>query len=59
MKQNIAWAAGYNLLTIPIAAGVLFPFGIVLRPEWGALIMSASSVIVVVNALSLRKASLN
>lgn len=59
MKQNLAWAAGYNLLTIPIAAGVLFPFGILLRPEWGALIMSASSVIVVVNALSLRKANLN
>ena len=59
MKQNLAWAAGYNLLAMPIAAGILFPFGILLRPEWGALIMSASSVIVVVNALSLRRANLN
>ncbi|MCH7541468.1 heavy metal translocating P-type ATPase [Patescibacteria group bacterium] len=58
MKQNLAWAAGYNLLAIPIAAGILFPFGILLRPEWGALIMSASSVIVVVNALGLRNAKL-
>jgi Cu2+-exporting ATPase len=58
MKQNLAWAAGYNLIAIPIAAGVLFPFGILLRPEWGALIMSASSVIVVVNALRLRNAEL-
>jgi len=55
MKQNLIWAAGYNVFAIPIAAGVLFPIGIVLRPEWGALLMSASSVIVVVNALSLKK----
>jgi len=59
MKQNLAWAAGYNLIAIPVAAGILFPFGVLLRPEWAALIMSVSSVIVVVNALSLRKASLN
>jgi Cu2+-exporting ATPase len=58
MKQNLAWAAGYNLIAIPVAAGILFPFGILLRPEWGALIMSASSVIVVVNALRLRNAEL-
>jgi Cu2+-exporting ATPase len=58
MKQNLLWASGYNALAIPIAAGILFPWGIVLRPEWGALIMSASSIIVVVNALLLRSEKL-
>lgn len=58
MKQNLAWATGYNLLAIPAAAGVFFSWGIVLRPEWGALLMSASSVIVVANALLLRKTKL-
>lgn len=54
MKQNLAWATGYNLFAIPLAAGVLYPWGFTLRPEWGALLMSASSVIVVFNALRLR-----
>ena len=55
MKQNLAWAAGYNILAIPAAAGVFYQsFGILLRPEWGALLMSASSIIVVFNALLLR-----
>jgi Cu2+-exporting ATPase len=54
MKQNLAWATGYNLLAIPAAAGVFWRFGIILRPEWGALLMSASSIIVVANALRLR-----
>lgn len=58
MMQNLAWAAGYNIIAIPIAAGVLFSFGIVLRPEWSALLMSASSVIVVANALLLKRAKL-
>lgn len=58
MKQNLAWAAGYNILAIPVAAGALFSFGILLRPEWAALLMSASSVIVVLNALALRKVKL-
>jgi Cu2+-exporting ATPase len=58
MYQNLAWATGYNLITIPIAAGVLQPWGIVLRPEWGALAMSASTVIVAVNALLLRRAEI-
>jgi len=58
MKQNLAWAAGYNLIAIPVAAGVLFPFGILLRPEWSALLMSASSIIVVANALTLRNVQL-
>lgn len=54
MKQNLAWAAGYNIMAIPVAAGILFPFGILLRPEWAAILMSASSIIVVGNALLLR-----
>lgn len=58
MKENLAWATGYNAVTIPLAAGVLFSFGILLRPEWSALLMSSSSVIVVINALSLRSAKL-
>ena len=58
MKQNLAWATGYNLLAIPAAAGVFIPWGIMLRPEWGALLMSASSIIVVINALTLRSLKL-
>ncbi len=54
MKENLAWATGYNLIAIPAAAGVFSRFGILLRPEWGALLMSASSIIVVANALRLR-----
>ena len=55
MKQNLWWAAGYNFLAIPIAAGVLIPIGIKLRPEFGALIMATSSIIVVINSLMLKK----
>lgn len=55
MKQNLAWATGYNILAIPAAAGVFSSWGIVLRPEWGAFLMSLSSVIVVANALLLRR----
>ncbi|MGH8876315.1 MAG: heavy metal translocating P-type ATPase [Stackebrandtia sp.] len=54
--QNLFWAAIYNLLAIPIAAGTLYPsLGILLRPEWAALLMSASTVIVTLNALALRR----
>ena len=53
MHQNLAWAAGYNILAFPLAAGVLYPF--VLSPEVAALSMSGSSVIVAVNALLLRR----
>jgi Cu2+-exporting ATPase len=56
MKQNLFWAAIYNLVAIPVAAGVLYPvFGVMLRPEFGALAMSASSITVVSNALLLRR----
>ena len=58
--QNLFWAAIYNVLAIPIAAGVLYPsLGILLRPEWAALLMSASTVIVTVNALSINGVRLN
>lgn len=55
MKQNLFWASIYNLLAIPVAAGVLYPqFGISLRPEISALLMSISSIIVGLNAVSLK-----
>lgn len=57
MKQNLFWASIYNLLAIPIAAGVLYPkFGISLRPEVSALLMSISSIIVATNAVLLKRA---
>jgi Cu2+-exporting ATPase len=57
MKQNLAWASVYNLLAIPIAAGVFYrSFGWYLRPEISALLMSVSSIIVALNAVSLRRA---
>lgn len=57
MKQNLIWASVYNILAIPVAAGVLYPgFGITLRPEFSALLMSASSIIVAVNAVLLKRA---
>ena len=57
MKQNLVWASVYNVLAIPIAAGVLYPdYGIILRPEWSALLMSVSSIIAAVNAVLLKRA---
>jgi len=57
MKQNLFWASIYNLLAIPVAAGVLYPsFGISLRPEIAALLMSISSIIVATNAVLLKRA---
>lgn len=58
MKQNLWWAVGYNTLTVPIAAGVLAPIGIVIPPELGAIFMADSSIIVAVNALALRRLTL-
>jgi len=54
MVQNLWWATGYNVLTIPIAAGVLYPVGILLTPAAGAVLMSVSTVIVAINARLLR-----
>ena len=50
MKQNLAWATGYNVIAIPLAAGVLYSYGIVLAPAVGALVMSLSTIIVAINA---------
>ena len=58
MVQNLWWAAGYNIFAIPLAAGVLAPFGIVLPAAMGAVLMSLSTVIVAVNAQLLRRARL-
>jgi P-type Cu2+ transporter len=55
MHQNLAWAIGYNSLALPIAASVFEPIGFVLRPEVGAISMSGSSVLVALNAVSLKR----
>jgi Cu2+-exporting ATPase len=57
MVQNLWWAAGYNIIAIPLAAGVLAPWGIVLSPAIGAVLMSLSTIIVAVNAQLLRRAA--
>ena len=58
MIQNLVWATGYNAIAIPLAAGVLAPIGVLLSPAVGALLMSASTVIVAVNAQLLRNLKL-
>jgi Cu2+-exporting ATPase len=58
MVQNLWWAAGYNIVAIPLAAGVLAPIGIVLSPAVGAVLMSLSTVIVAINAQLLRRTAL-
>ncbi len=55
MIQNLAWATGYNIVALPLAAGVLAPVGILLSPAVGALLMSLSTVIVAINAQLLRR----
>ena len=55
MVENLIWAAGYNLVALPLAAGVLAPLGILLSPAVGALLMSVSTVIVAINAQLLRR----
>ena len=59
MQQNLWWAAGYNLLAIPLAAGVLAPIGFVLPMGVGAILMSASTVVVALNAQLLRRLDLS
>jgi P-type Cu2+ transporter len=54
MRQNLAWAIGYNSIALPIAAGALEPLGFTLSPAIGALAMSGSSVIVALNAVALK-----
>jgi Cu2+-exporting ATPase len=58
MVQNLWWAAGYNIIAIPLAAGVLAGQGIVLSPAVGAVLMSVSTVIVAINAQLLRRVAL-
>ena len=58
MVQNLFWATGYNAVAIPIAAGVLSAWRILLSPAAGALLMSLSTVIVAVNAMLLRRVRL-
>jgi Cu2+-exporting ATPase len=57
MVQNLWWATGYNVLAIPLAAGVLYPLGFLLPPAAGALVMSLSTIIVAINARLLGKVS--
>ena len=58
MVQNLWWAAGYNIVAIPLAAGVAAPWGLLLSPAAGAVLMSASTIIVAINAQLLRRARL-
>lgn len=58
MVQNLGWAAGYNVVAIPLAAGVLAPVGLVLPPAIGAVLMSVSTIVVALNAQLLRGLSL-
>lgn len=59
MVQNLVWATGYNVLAIPLAAGVLYGFGILLSPAVGAVLMSLSTVVVAINAQLLRRVRLS
>lgn len=58
MKQNLWWAAGYNLLSVPLAAGILAPIGFVLPMSVGAVLMSLSTIVVALNAQLLRRLDL-
>lgn len=55
MVQNLWWAAGYNIFAIPLAAGILYSYGVILNPAIGALLMSLSTVIVALNSQTLRR----
>jgi Cu2+-exporting ATPase len=55
MVQNLLWATGYNVVAVPLAAGVAVPWGFVLKPAVGAILMSASTVVVALNAVLMRR----
>ena len=55
MIQNLIWATGYNILAIPLAAGVFYSYGFVLGPAVGAVFMSLSTIIVAINAQLLKR----
>ena len=59
MIQNLVWATGYNVLAVPLAAGVLAPIGFVLSPAVGAILMSVSTIVVALNAQLLRRIDLD
>ena len=59
MVQNLWYAAGYNIIAIPLAAGVLAGVGIILSPAVGAVLMSLSTVVVAINARLLKAQQLN
>jgi len=59
MIQNLIWASGYNILAVPLAAGVLASIGFVLSPAMGAILMSASTIVVALNAQLLRRIDLD
>lgn len=54
MIQNLAWATGYNVIALPLAAGVMYNFGVMLSPAMGAVLMSVSTVVVAINARMLK-----
>ena len=54
MVQNLWWGAGYNIVAVPLAAGVLAFLGLILSPAVGAILMSLSTVIVAINAMTLK-----
>lgn len=58
-KQNIWWGAGYNIIMIPLAAGILAPWGFIMPPAVGAVLMSISTIIVAINAQTLRRVDLS
>jgi Cu2+-exporting ATPase len=58
MVQNLLWATGYNVIALPLAAGILVSQGILLQPAMAAVFMSLSTVIVAVNAMFLRRTKL-
>ena len=55
MVQNLWWAAGYNIIAIPLAAGILANFGVIIDPALGAILMSLSTVLVAANSQTLRR----
>ena len=55
MVQNLWWAAGYNIIAIPLAAGILSTFGIIIDPAVGAILMSLSTIAVAINSQTLRR----
>ena len=58
MIQNLLWATGYNIVAMPLAAGVLYFQGIVLTPAVSAVLMSLSTVVVAVNAMTMKRAKI-